>query len=158
MSTNIKISSIINTKSIIPDLASPKKDDVIAELVKKLVTAGRLAKNKEGSVIRAIREREKLGTTGLGRGIAIPHARLPDVDKLVGALGRCPEGVDFKALDGEPIHIVCLFVVPSEPTDIAYGLMSRMAYLCRNDHFGPFILQAKNVGAIHEVLVDSEEW
>jgi mannitol/fructose-specific phosphotransferase system IIA component (Ntr-type) len=158
LKTTLKIASIISKKSIIPELKAGKKEDAVAELVKRLVSARRIKAGKERAIVKAVRDREKLGTTGLGRGIAIPHARLADVDKLIGALGRSPAGLDFKSLDGEPIHAVFLFVVPAEPTDIAYGLMSRMADLCRHDNFAPFIAQAKGVDEIHEVLVDSAAW
>jgi mannitol/fructose-specific phosphotransferase system IIA component (Ntr-type) len=156
--TDTRISSIITRKTIILELSARRKDDAIAELVKRLLTAKRIKKSEYLPVARAVKARERKGSTGLGRGIAIPHARMPGFDRMVGALGRSTAGLDFKALDGEPVHAVFLFVVPAEPTDIAYGLLSRMAALCRHDNFAPFIAAANDVEAIHEVLVDSDDW
>ena len=156
--SEIRLAAIIPKKCIVLELEATENGDAIAELVAKLVDTGRLPKSQQAAVSKAILAREKLGTTGIGRGIAIPHARLPKVEKLVGALGRSKTGLDFKSLDGEPIHAVFLFVVPAEPADIAYGLMSRMAELVRMDNFARFLQQSETVDALHEVLTDSESW
>ena len=90
------------------DLEGETKDDVLKELVSLLG----LDEKSEGILFKMLKRRENLGSTGIGRGIAIPHCRSLVVNRLRVAFGRKPEGVDFKAIDGEPVHHVFLIVAP----------------------------------------------
>ena len=81
---------------------------------------GTLSLNMEHrrGILAALEKREELGSTGIGRGVAVPHAKYPGVARLIGAVADFPAGVDFKSLDGKPVHVVCLFVPPTDrPSD-----------------------------------------
>ena len=92
-------------------LESEEKDEVIAELVELLVRAGKLTDRSRA--IRAIEERERMGTTGIGRGVAIPHGKDRSVTKLTAALGISSNGIEFDAMDNQPVFVV--FLVLAEP-------------------------------------------
>ncbi len=96
--------------------ASPQancpKEAIICLIVDRLIETSTLCGDHREGVIRAIMRREGLGSTGIGRGVAIPHTMYPGVDRLVGAVARFPAGIEFASLDNEPVYTVCLFVSP----------------------------------------------
>jgi PTS system fructose-specific IIA component/PTS system nitrogen regulatory IIA component len=91
------------------------KEQAIRMLVERLVAAcGQLHFDQCDSLVQAILQRESLGSTGIGRGVAIPHAKWPGTERVIGAVGRIPAGIDFDSLDGKPVHVICLFVTPKD--------------------------------------------
>src|SRR5436189_4443808 len=108
----MKVLEFLDPKSIAIDLKSTNKQEVITELCQLLQANGQI---KEAvGVIEALMQREKLGSTGIGQGVAIPHGKSEAADKLVGALGISKKGVNFDALDGEPVHVIFLLVAPPD--------------------------------------------
>jgi nitrogen PTS system EIIA component len=96
----------------VADVDAPRKADAIRLLVKKLVAISQIRRNDEDDVITAILRREELGSTGIGRGFAIPHAKHAAVDRIVGAIGLSEKGIEFESLDHEPVHTIVLLVSP----------------------------------------------
>lgn len=96
----------------IPELRATNRWEAIAELVDALVRVGRLASDKRDSIVAAVTQREKSMSTGIGRGVAIPHAETEVVSEFVGATGHSRKGIDFEAVDGQPVNRVMLFLVP----------------------------------------------
>ena len=90
------------------------KDQVIGAIADRLVADGRLPAEFRDEVIRSILRREHLGSTGIGGGFALPHARHPGVKDLLGAIARFPAGVDFNSIDGEPVRTICMLVLPAD--------------------------------------------
>ncbi len=86
----------------------------IAAVFDRLAESERLNKKDRPAILAALQEREKLGSTGIGRGLAVPHAKHSGVPRLTGAVADFPAGVDFKSLDGKPVHTVYLFVSPTD--------------------------------------------
>ncbi len=106
---------------LIPDAVVPasqfqatNRDDAIRELVASLFRAGVLAETDQPDIVRAILRREQLGTTGIGRNIAIPHSRHAAVSKLTGALAVSGPGIGFDSVDGEPVHVMILLISPPD--------------------------------------------
>jgi mannitol/fructose-specific phosphotransferase system IIA component (Ntr-type) len=95
-------------------LGSESKEAVIRELVESLIGAGGLVSDESESILKAIMKREELGSTGIGRGIAVPHTKHPSVKKLVGAVGVSERGVEFESLDGEKVHLFFLLISPPD--------------------------------------------
>ena len=108
----MKFSDFISTNSICSELNSVSKESVIAELVDSLVAAGNIKQADREDIIKAIMKREELGSTGIGRGVAVPHTKHPSVDKLVGTVGVSSDGLDFDSLDGEKVQLFFLLVSP----------------------------------------------
>jgi PTS system fructose-specific IIA component/PTS system nitrogen regulatory IIA component len=105
------------------------KDSVLRQLVGSLVAAGKVACEHGEALVEALAEREQLGTTGLGKGIAIPHLRTDSVDASVGAIGVAPEGIDFDSLDGSPTRLVFLLLSPSDRRQEHVAILRRLARL-----------------------------
>ena len=114
----MKFSDFVCTDAITPQLTADDKDSVIAEMVESLVSAGQVSADEKDDIIKAILKREELGSTGIGRGIAVPHTKHPSVDRLVGTVAISIDGVDFDSLDGEKVQLLFLLVSPPDrPSD-----------------------------------------
>lgn len=108
----MRLVDLISEEVIRPSLEGATRDEVIDELIDVLVQAGHVAPEARARVAQAVHQREASHTTGLGSGVAVPHGVSDDVDRVVGALGIHRAGVDFMAVDGRPVHLVILLVVP----------------------------------------------
>ena len=114
----MKLSDFIVRDAIIVGLKATEKEDAIREIVASLQRAGCFAEADMESITRAIMSREELGSTGIGNGVAVPHTRHQKVDRLIGTVAISHKGVNFAALDGEPVSILFLLVSPpNQPGD-----------------------------------------
>ena len=124
--------SAIVQDAILTDLKTSTKPDAIREIVGALVQVGALESAHKHEIIDAILEREKLGSTGIGRGFAVPHGRHASVDRVVGALAVSRSGIDFDALDREPVHTLVLLVSPVDPPDLQLRALEKISRYLRD--------------------------
>lgn len=99
---------------LVPRGEAKSKEQAVHAIVRRLVENGILRESDRAKIVSAVMKRESLGSTGIGRGVAIPHATYGGVSSLVGALGKFADGVEFDAVDGEPCHLICLLIAPVE--------------------------------------------
>lgn len=152
----MKLSDFVVSDAIVVDLAATSKEEAIREIVGSLQGAGKLAAPDQESVIRAIMNREELGSTGIGQGVAVPHTRHPTVDRLIGTVALSRRGVDFAALDGEPVDILFLLVSPpNQPGDHLRALENISRHL-KNERFVRFLRQARTREAVVTVLDEAD--
>ncbi len=112
----MKLADFIVKDAVIPELKSTDRDHVIRELVEALAKAKAIAEKDVDAIVKALIDREKNGSTGFGKGVAVPHAKHPALKKRVGAIGRSTVGVDFAALDRAPVYsVVLLALAPQQP-------------------------------------------
>src|SRR5262245_23749156 len=109
-----KHTSLFTEKTVIPRLQGTAKHDILNEMVDCLVSAGALTSSKRETLIKALRDREKLGSTGVGGGVAIPHVKLDFLKTSMAAVGVAPQGIDYAAIDGEPVYIVFMLISPTD--------------------------------------------
>jgi len=143
----MKIMSFLETRAITLDLKGKEKRSIIKEMVEALAEHRKVKDQEEA--LKSVIEREKLGSTGVGLGVAIPHGRTDAVDKLVGALGISQEGVDFDSLDGEPVHFVFLILSPLEATGDYLRAISRVSRFFKDRYFREAL---KNVTSVDEAV------
>ncbi|MFH1553188.1 MAG: PTS sugar transporter subunit IIA [Candidatus Omnitrophota bacterium] len=110
----MNITELVNAKAVTVGLKSREKEEVLSEMVDLLVSSGNAKKADKDSILKKLKEREVLGSTGIGKGVAIPHAKCPEIKKMVAAFGISKAGIDFKSLDGELTHIFFLLIAPGE--------------------------------------------
>ena len=110
----MRMSDFVVRDSIVVPLTATGKEGVIREMVDSLRAAGQVPAADQEDIVRAILKRELLGSTGIGRGVAIPHTKHPGVDKLVGTIAVSPGGVAFDSLDGEPVFVFVLLISPQD--------------------------------------------
>lgn len=129
----MKIVDFLNEKAVTADIKATTKEGVIRELVDLLAKAEGI-KNKE-ELVKILLNREALGSTGIGQGVGIPHGKTNVVKKLVAAFGVCHEGVNFEALDGDPVYIFFLLVAPEDSAGPHLKALARISRLLKDKFF-----------------------
>jgi mannitol/fructose-specific phosphotransferase system IIA component (Ntr-type) len=153
----MKLSDFVIRDSIIVDLQATGKQEAIREMVGSLHRCGQLADGDVESVIRAILGREELGSTGIGMGVAVPHTRHSTLSRLIGTVALSRRGVDFAALDGDPVNIFFLLVSPqNQPGDHLRALENISRHL-KDERFVSFLRQARTRQQVNQVLDDADQ-
>ena len=124
--------------------------------VDNLVKAGRISSDESDSIVQAILKREELGSTGIGRGIAVPHTKHPSVTQLTGTVGVSQGGVDFQSLDGEPVQLFFLLVSPPDRPGDHLRALENISRQLRDDMFCKFLKQARTPGDIQTLLEEAD--
>ena len=145
---------ILSADSTLVDLKGETKEDIIAELVDTLAVGDAISDRDK--VLQAVLEREKIMSTGIGDGIAIPHGKSDAVEKLVAALGTQRRGVDFEALDGEPAYVFFLLVSPATVSGPHIKALARISRLLKNDDFKKKLIAAEAAAEIIEIIETEE--
>ena len=153
----MKLSDFVVRDAIMVDLKATGKEEAIREIVASLNRAGKLADGDLEGVSRAILGREELGSTGIGQGVAVPHTRHPTVDKLIGTVALSRVGVDFAALDGEPVDIFFLLISPpNQPGDHLRALENISRHL-KDERFVRLLRQAQSREHVIELLEEADQ-
>lgn len=153
----MKFADFVCSAAIRPQLQSDDKDSVITELVEALVEAGEITAADKAEIIEAVMKREELGSTGIGRGVAVPHTKHAVVDKLVGTVGVSADGIDFNSLDGENVQLFFLLVSPPDrPGDHLRALENITRHLRENEMFLKFLKQSKSAEDIQQLLEEAD--
>ncbi len=152
----MKFADFICRESIRAELVAADKEGAIREMVQALLDAGRIGADEYEGIVRAILKREELGSTGIGRGVAVPHTKHPSVEQLVGTVAVSAEGVDFASLDGETVHLFFLLVSPPDRPGDHLRALENISRQLRDDTFCRFLKQAKNREDI-ELLLDEAD-
>jgi PTS system nitrogen regulatory IIA component len=150
----MKLTDIIQTKSILTDLKSRDKKAVIQELA---VPAADILKVSLPEVMRVLLERERLGSTGIGGGIAIPHGKLKGIDSPILGLGISRNGVDFESIDGQPARLFFLLITPEQAAGIHLQVLSQIARFLKNEAFKNSLMNAHGPEEILAVIRTEEE-
>lgn len=152
----MKFSDFVNREAIRADLASDDKQGAIREMAQALLNAGKIASHEFESIVKAILKREELGSTGIGRGVAVPHTKHPSVERLVGTVAVSPEGVDFESLDGEKVHLLFLLISPPDRPGDHLRALENVSRQLRDETFCKFLKQAKNPEEILLLLDEAD--
>jgi nitrogen PTS system EIIA component len=153
----MKLRDFLIVDATVEDLSARDKAGAIREMVDKLVEVGTVKRGQAKSVVEALLDREKLGSTGIGRGVAVPHAKHRSVDKVMGLVALSRSGVDFGAIDGEPVYVFFLLLSSRDQSAEHLQALERIATVLRDDHFPRFLKQAKNKAEIAELLAEADE-
>lgn len=153
----MKFADFINTQAIRADLQAESKDAVIEELVQSLLDSGQIDADQRDDIVAAIMKREELGSTGIGRGVAVPHTKHPSVQKLVGTVGVSPEGVDFDSLDGERVQLFFLLISPPERPGDHLRALENISRQLRDETFCRFLKQSKTPDDINQLLQEADD-
>jgi PTS system nitrogen regulatory IIA component len=152
----MQIMDFLSKKAILADIKDSKKEDIIKELVDALINAGDIDKACRGKLIEALMERESLGSTAIGQGIAIPHAKSDCVTKLVGAFGLSRKGVDFDSLDGEHVYMFFLLVAPLDSAGPHLKALARISRLFKDKHFRDSLRACEDDQSIVRVMAQED--
>ncbi len=153
----MQIMEFLSKKAIVTDLKATKKEDVMKELVDALVNSGEIEKRCRNKLIDALMTRESLGSTAIGQGIAIPHAKSDCVQKLVAAFGLSKKGVNFDSLDGEQAYIFFLLVAPQDSAGPHLKALARISRLLKDKYFRDTLRSCTDEKAIIRIISQEDE-
>lgn len=153
----MKLSEFFVKKSIIPELEATDRKGVIKELVNSLAETGAINAKDVEAVTRAVIQRENQGSTGFGKGVAVPHAKPNCIEKVVATIGRSSVGVDFAALDRAPVYTVVILLSPPSEADNHLAAMTNIFRHLQNDNFRRFLRQADTTEKISDLIDEAEE-
>jgi nitrogen PTS system EIIA component len=150
----MKIDGLLQPEDIFASLEGATKEQVLEELAAKVAERHPLLNQAE--VCKVLLERERLGSTGIGEGIAIPHGKLRRAGELVLAFGRSLPGVDFDALDGRKVHLFFLLIAPEEATGIHLKMLARISRILKDPVVRKGLLEAPDAAAIHSIIQEQD--
>jgi len=152
----MKFADFISREAIRATLTAEDKEGVIREMVQALLDAGKIERSEFESIIKAILKREELGSTGIGRGVAVPHTKHPSVDRLVGTVAVSHEGVDFNSLDGERVQLLFLLISPPDRPGDHLRALENISRQLRDDTFCRFLKKAMTAEEIGQLLDEAD--
>jgi len=153
----MKLREVIVSDAIVPELAATDRDGAIKELVTALATAGALPEAAVDDVVAALIKREQNGSTGFGKGVAVPHVKHAKVKKMAGTIGRSATGLDFAALDHQPVYSVVLLLSPESQPQQHLQAMNIVFSNLQKDMFRRFLRQSNTREGILELLDDADQ-
>ncbi len=152
----MKFADFIRSSAIRAGLEATDKEGVIRELVAALVESNDIPEEHGDEIVQGVLKREELGSTGIGRGVAVPHAKHPKVERPLGTVGISPQGVDFNSLDGERVHLFFLLISPGNNASDHLRALEHISQQLKEDTFCRFLKQARTVEEVQQLLEEAD--
>ena len=153
----MKFVDFVNRNAIRTNVEADTKEDVIRAMASSLLEAGKIAQDQFDGIVEAILKREELGSTGIGRGVAVPHTKHPSVHELIGAVAVSDEGVDFDSLDGEKVHLLFLLISPPDRPGDHLRALENISRQLRDETFCRFLKQSRSPDDIQQLLQEADD-
>lgn len=153
---NINILDYLPESAIQLELKSQNKRDVLKEMVGCLSDAHNIKKSDK--ILDALLEREELGSTGIGQGIAIPHGKSESITNVIAALGISKKGIDFDALDGEPVYLFFMLVAPANAMGVHLKILAKISRLLKDKFFRQALRESKIPSEILKLIKEENEY
>ncbi len=153
----MKLSEFIVNDAIVPELTAGDRDGVIQELVASLAQNGAIPAESVEEIVAALIKREKNGSTGFGKGVAVPHVKHPKITRMCGTIGRSAGGIDFAALDHQPVYSIVLLLSPENQPQQHLQAMNIVFSNLQKDMFRRFLRQSATREAIVELLDEADQ-
>jgi nitrogen PTS system EIIA component len=151
----MRLSEILDVENIIPDLKARDKKGALEELAGTVVsTRQSLEKN---SLVKVLLERERLGSTGIGDGVAIPHGKFHGIDEPIISFGRSIKGLDFESMDGQPVFLFFLLVAPENSTSVHLKALARIAKILKNSSFRKMLMELPSRKELYQTIIQNDE-
>ena len=150
----MKITDFLSRETIVPTLASREKNAALEEMAGYLGFTHHLDKNK---VLKVLLERERISTTAIGEGVAIPHGKLNGVERVVGVFARSPEGIDFASLDGAPTHLFFVLVAPENAAADHLKALARISRLLKDEAFRRRLMAGQSSQELYTTILEEDE-
>jgi PTS system nitrogen regulatory IIA component len=150
----MKITEILSPDLIVPELVGNTKSEVLRELAQPLAT--KYHEFDVAALTAVLAERERLGSTAIGDGIAIPHGKVRGVKQILGTFGRHRRGVDFESLDGRPTHLFFVLVAPEDSTSLHLKALARVSRLFKDNSFREHLMEANEANEIFRLISEED--
>jgi fructose-specific phosphotransferase system IIA component len=152
----MKFGDFVSSDAIRAQLGADDKEGAIREMIDSLLKAGKISAGEVDGIVKAIMKREELGSTGIGRGVAVPHAKHASVQRLVGTVAVSNEGIDFNSLDGEKVQLFFLLISPPDRPGDHLRALENISSQLRDDTFCKFLKQASTADDIRQLLDEAD--
>jgi len=150
----MNITDLLQKNFIVDELKSKTKKEVLFELSEVFLHGG--MKVDCDVMVEVLLEREKLGSTGIGDGIAIPHGKLSGLDNLIVSFGRTKEGIDFDSLDGKPVHIFFLLMAPENSAGQHLKALAKISRMLKEEEFRKELMEVKTSEEIYRIIEEKD--
>jgi nitrogen PTS system EIIA component len=151
----VKITDFLTVETVVPDLAAREKDSVLQEMASGLVAHHPTLDEKK--VYQVLSDRERISTTAIGEGVAIPHGKLREVERVVGIFARSLEGVDFASLDGGPTHLFFVLIAPENAAADHLKALARISRLLKDPTFRGRLIKATTRQEIFDIIAQEDQ-
>jgi len=151
----MKLSELIDEDYILPELKAKDKKGVLEELVDALVRREPSIDKK--TLVKVLLERERLGSTGIGDGVAIPHGKFHGITQPIISFGRSRKGLDFESMDGEPVFLFFLLVAPENSASIHLKALAKIAKILKNSAFRKALMEAPSKKELYQTIIQNDE-
>ena len=152
----MKITDILAEDLVVSALRGRTKGEVIDELA-SVVAEHHRGEIDHGPLVQALEDRERLNSTALGEGVAIPHGKLTGLKRVVAAFGRSPGGVDFSSLDGKPTHLFFLLVAPEDSAGAHLKALARISRLLKDEAFRARLMRASTAADVYRTIREEDD-
>ena len=153
----MKLADIMVAEAIIPELSSTTRDDAIRELIEALAAAGAITRKLAPEIAKTVLAREAQATTGIGKGVSLPHAKLKGIKKPIATIGRSVDGIDFSSLDAKPVYSVILLLSNPDSPDEHLQAMETIFKHIQRDIFRKFLRQSQTAEDIWDLIKEADE-
>ena len=150
----MKILEVLQKEAILEDLVSTDKKGILEELV---APVAQVANVSEDVLVKVLLDRERLGSTGIGGGVGIPHGKLKNLENIVLGFGLSKNGVDFESMDGKPTHVFFLLVTPENSTGLHLKMLARISRLLKDESFKERLINASSQEEIFTIIQEEDE-
>lgn len=151
----MRLSEIFKPQFVIPDLKAHDKKGVLEELL-EIITGQERSLNK-GTLLQVLLERERLGSTGIGDGVALPHGKLRGLDNLLLSFGRSIEGLDFDSIDEQPAYLFFLLLAPENSAGMHLKSLAKISRMLKDGNLRQQLMRAKSREEIYKIIIDKDE-
>ena len=151
----MKLPEIIEEDYIIPELKAKDKREVLEELAE--VISNRDPSIEKADLVKVLMERERLGSTGIGDGVAIPHGKMNGVRYPIISFGRSKQGLDFDSMDGQPAHLFFLLIAPEDSSGIHLQVLARIAKILKNRAFRMKLMEPSTRKELYQTIIETDE-
>ena len=153
--SGMKVTELLKREFIIEELVSRTKRDVLRELADAVLQGCEGYEPEE--TVNILQEREKLGSTGIGDGIAIPHGKLAIIDEMAISFGRSTEGIDFNAMDGRPVHLFFLLLAPENAAGQHLKMLAKISRMLKDESFRKDLLASRSREELLKIITDKDD-
>lgn len=150
----MQLDQIFKIEFISADLKARSKNEALAELVATIMRGGLKLDNQ--AILEILKQRESLGSTGIGDGVAIPHGKISALNDIVVGFGRSVEGIDYDSLDGRPVHLLFLLLAPENSAGQHLKILAKISKMLKEADFRKKLLKAKSQSELYQIIIDQE--
>ena len=151
----MRLDQVFKIEFLNENLTSNTKTDVLEELISVLINSG--LKIDRAKAIDVLQQREKLGSTGIGDGVAIPHGKVSELHELIVAFGRSKKGIAFDAIDGKPVHLFFLLLAPENSTGQHLKALAKISKMLKTPNFRKKLIDARTTSDLYKAIIEQDE-